>query len=91
VLLLVKHKKPANVGFLFLILIQFYLIFLQKIPLKHLSILQSQIFTSWLYAGGHPQAPIRQLFGKSPVALQQKEVATVPPEIKQACSLFADR
>lgn len=74
-----------------MIIIDFYSMILHLIPSKHLSGPQSQTFTSWLYSGGHPQAPIRQLFGKSPVALQQEEVATAPPEIRQACSLFADR
>jgi hypothetical protein len=63
----------------------------QRNPLKHLSGPQSQNFTSWLLLGEHPQAPIRHEFGKFPVALQQRDVLTVPPEKEQPHFLSADK
>jgi hypothetical protein len=58
------------------------------VPSQHPSP-QSQIFTSLLFSREQPQAPIKQVFGKSPVDLQHIPVVTVPPESRQSlsCSL----
>jgi hypothetical protein len=55
-------------------------------PIEALFSPQSQVLTSWLSPGPQPHAPIRQEFGKSPVEVQQNDVATVPPDSVQAVS-----
>jgi hypothetical protein len=59
---------------------------LHAVPSKHLPVPQSQAFTGWLLEGEHPQAPMRQRFGKSLAEPQQLMVVTLPPELMHACS-----
>jgi hypothetical protein len=40
---------------------------------------QLQVLTVWLLEGAHPQAPVRQEFGKSAALLQQSALLTWPP------------
>jgi hypothetical protein len=47
---------------------------------QHFPSPQSQTFTSLLLSGEHPQAPIKQVFGKSATDLQHNPVVTVPPD-----------
>jgi hypothetical protein len=55
------------------------------VPSQHPSP-QSQIFTSWLFSGEQPHAPIKHVFGKSPACRQQRPVVTVPPEFMHCSS-----
>ncbi|MFA5319414.1 MAG: hypothetical protein WC387_03575, partial [Candidatus Paceibacterota bacterium] len=55
-----------------------------SVPSKHFPSPHSQIMIALLLSGEQPQAPTRQEFGKSLADLQHKEVAILPPEIKQA-------
>jgi hypothetical protein len=59
---------------------------LHAVPSKHLPVPQSQALTGWLLVGEHPQAPMRQRFGKSLAEPQQLMVVTLPPELMHACS-----
>ena len=47
---------------------------------------QVQVLTVWLLVGAQPQAPVAQLFGKSPVALQQSPLLTWPPVAVQSAA-----
>lgn len=55
-------------------------------PSKHFPLGHWQVFTSWLFAGEQPQAPVRQVLGKSEVLVQQSPLLTVPPELVQPAS-----
>ena len=58
----------------------------QPTPGKKQPAPQLQVLTVWLLAGAHPQAPTRQEFGKSEVALQQSELLTAPPVAVQSAA-----
>jgi hypothetical protein len=47
---------------------------------------QVQVLTVWLLEGAHPQAPIRQEFGKSVTLLQQSALLTWPPVAVQSAA-----
>lgn len=49
------------------------------VPSKHWPVGHSHVFTEWLFNGEHPHAPIRQLFGKSPLLKQHRLEPIVPP------------
>lgn len=53
----------------------------QRVPSKHWPGAQRHTRTWWLF-GPQPQAPIRQVFGKSPTDWQQAAVVTWPPDCK---------
>ena len=47
---------------------------------------QLQMLTVWLLEEAHPQAPVRQEFGKSVALLQQSALLTWPPVAVQSAA-----
>ncbi len=58
--------------------------FAQVAPSQHVSAGQLHTLTASVDPGPHPQAPMAQVFGKSPAEEQHSAVATLPPALMQA-------